>query len=58
MVLSAVYEQILQPFTGGGGVSIWVKNSRVGRNPQTNKKILFTQEFFVPILVEIGPFGS
>ena len=27
----------LQPFTGNGDVSIWVKNIRVGRKNQTNK---------------------
>ena len=44
MAISA--EQNLQPFTGNGDVSVWVKNSRVGRKPlskqaskQTNKQI-------------------
>ena len=30
--------QNLQPFIGNGDVSIWVKNSQVGRKPQTNNE--------------------
>ena len=29
--------QVSNPFTGDGDVSKWVKNSRVGQKPQTNK---------------------
>ena len=40
MAMSAEYiGQNLQPFTGNGNASIWVKNSRVGRktpNKQTD----------------------
>ena len=38
MTMSAVHRS-MQPFTGNGDVSIWVKNSRMGRknpNKQTN----------------------
>ena len=40
MIMSAERRSNLQPFTGNGDVSIWVKNSEVGRkttHKQTNK---------------------
>ena len=38
MAMGAEYRSTFEPFIGNDDVSIWVKNSRVGRTTQTNKQ--------------------
>ena len=46
MAMSAEHSSKLEPFTGNGDVSEWVKNSRVGRNTinKPNKRLEFLKK--------------
>ena len=43
--------QNLQPFTGHGDVSIWVKNSRVGRKATNKQTLSFRGDDNFPLLI-------
>ena len=48
MIMSAVYRRKFEALQGNDDVSVWVKNSRVGRKTpkQTNKDICYIKKYF------------